>query len=167
MAAGGGTANLVPFKEGHDERRHVGRGRPSPLDDPAWVTLFAAHLTAGDTTQEIVDALGISERSVRKYKRDPRVKAEALRLTEDRILRITRKTDSAIERLLEKAEKIAEENPELLLKIRKEFLGGFLRQQAEGGKVDAGTIGEVMEELENDDAFATELQELLERAGKD
>jgi hypothetical protein len=51
----------------------------------------------------------------------------------------------------------------LLLKIRKEYLGGVLRLQAEGGKPDAETINEAMNQLEDDPEFATELRELLER----
>ena len=49
-----------------------------------------------------------------------------------------------------------------LLDVRKEYLGGTLRQQTEG-RADAATINDTMNALESDPEFATELGELLDR----
>lgn len=158
--------NLIPFKPGEDSRRQPGRGRPTILSDPDVVDLFAKGVTDGLTTKELADTFAISERIVRSYKNDPRVKAAALKFINERIVRITSRTDAKLDSILLSPkfnDLPLEDQVALLLKVRKEYLGGILRMQAEGGKVDAETINEAMEELEENPQFATELRELMER----
>lgn len=165
----GGSDNLIPFKKGHDPRRQPSPGRPSKLVDPEFVDLFAKALAEGLTTAELSEMFDISERTVHNYKRDQRVKVAALKHVEDRVLRITRRTDSKLDSLLDSADFQAlaiEDQIALLLKVRKEYLGGAFRLQAEGGKVEAETINETLNALEDDPEFAREVAELAERLQK-
>jgi hypothetical protein len=157
--------DLVPFKPGPDSRRGR-RGQPSPLNDPEIVDLFAKGVTDGLTTAELAENFAVTDRTIRNWKNDPRVKAAAYKFINERIIRITARTDAKLDALVASAdfkELPIEEQVTLLLKIRKEYLGGVLRLQAEGGKPDAETINEAMNQLEDDPEFATELRELLER----
>jgi transposase len=149
--------NLVPFTGADDPRRQNGRGRPSRLNDPGFIDLFAALVVSGATNEEIAQQCEISDRSVRNYKKDPRVKAAAIKLTEDRILRITRKVDSEIEQRLQHPNEIPTDE---LIKLRKEYLPGFVRQQVDA-QADAATIEEVMTEIEDDPELAEKLRELV------
>lgn len=153
--------NLKPFvKGGPNPNRIDGRGRPSPLSRPEFVEEFAAHLTSGATQAAIAEAMDISDRSVRTYKNDPRVRAEAMRLTRERVIRITRKTDSEIERRLQYASDMTVEE---LIKIRRE-LASEMARFAPRGEVDAGTISETLDELDKSPELVEELSALLERA---
>lgn len=161
-----GTDNLIPFSGVDDPRRQNGRGRPSYLNDPEWVDLFAEALANGLTKAQLAEEFDISESSVKRYKRDARVKSAALKHIEDRIHRITRHTDSKLDYLLrsdEFNELPIEEKITLLLKVRKETLGGVLRLQAESGKVDAGSITDAMDAAEADPEFAKDLAQMAER----
>jgi transposase len=163
----GRVENLTPhqFKPGEDARRGR-RGQPSPLNDPEIVDLFAKGVTDGLTTEQLANEFAVTDRTIRNWKNDPRVKAAAYKYINERIVRITAKTDAKLDALL-RSERFndlpLEEQVALLLKVRKEYLGGVLRLQAEGGKPDAETINEAMNELEDNPEFATELRELLER----
>lgn len=162
-------SNLIPFKQGHDERRYTGPGRPSKLDDPDFVELFAKSLVSGATGEELAEAFEIHQRTVRHWKKDPRVKAASYKLINERIVRITSRTDARLDAALNSAEfkeLPIDDQVSLLLKVRKEYLGGILRLQAEGGKIDAGTINEAMDELEDNPEFAEELRALMARSGK-
>lgn len=128
------------------------------MDDPDKLELFAQALSEGESTKELAKLFLISERTVRIYKKDPRVKAAALKYIEDRVIRVTRKVDAQIEQRLENPEEL---DTDTLLKIRKEFLGGVLRLQTQGGKADSDTINEAMDAIESNPEFAKELQELL------
>ena len=75
-------------------------------------------------------------------------------------MRIVGKTDHIIEGRLQNA---AEMDTELLLRIRKEFLGGAFRALHEGGKADEDTIYEAMGEVEGDPDLVVGLKELLAR----
>lgn len=158
--------NLKPFTGANDPRRKPGRGRPSPLNDPEWLDLFAHAHAEGLTNAQLADHFKVSERSVRTYKKDPRVKNATLKHVEDRIIRITRRTDAQLDQLISSDEFKAlpiEDRVTLLLKVRKETLGGVLRSQAESGKADAGTINEAMEELESNPELATAFRDLAEQ----
>lgn len=167
MAAG--SDNLIPFQKGHDPRRQPGRGRPSKLNDPEFVEAFAQAVAEGIKNDDLSEMFDVSVRTVKNYKRDQRVKVASIKHVEDRILRITRRTDSKIDALVETADFKAlpiEDQIGLLLKIRKEYLGGAFRLQAEGGKVEAETINDTLNALEDDPEFAREVAELAERLKK-
>lgn len=150
--------NLRPFEPGYDYRRRPGRGRPSLLDDPEMVDLFARAVAEGLTNKQLSETFHIGERTARDHKKDPRVKAAAFKYAQDRVLLITRKTDAEIERRLEKT---ADMDVIELLKVRKEFLGGAFRAQTEGGKADDRTITDAMDSLEGDPELAAKLLDLL------
>lgn len=156
--------HLIPFKEGHDDRAHAKRGRPSPLNNPDYLDLFAQALSDGMTNAELANTFQISDSTVQVYKRDPRVRAAAMKYIEARVVRIHRKVDSQIEQRLENA---AEIDTATLLKIRKEFLGGVMRMQTEGGKTDEKTINEAQEAIEANPNFAAELRAFIESSGRE
>lgn len=94
--------------------------------------------------------------TITRWRRDPRVKAYALKIIEDRVLQVTRKVDGVIAARLEQAKDMTITE---LLAIRKEFLGGALRAQTE--KADEATVAEAQNWLEANPAAADQLEELL------
>lgn len=135
-------------------------GRPSGLSDPERVKLAAALFVEGATRPQMAEELGVSEWTITQWRKDPRVRAQVAKLVEDRVMRIVGKTDHIIEGRLQDAEKM---DTELLLRIRKEFLGGAFRALHEGGKVDEATTYEAMEAVEGDPELLEGLRELLAR----
>lgn len=153
---------LIPFTVGPDARRGPG-GKTSPLDDEEWREVFCQGVAAGLTSKELADVFGMHERTMRLYKKDPRVKADVLKLIRDRIIRVSRKVDSQIEHRLQNAAEI----PTLdLLKIRREYLGGTFREQAEG-KNDPDVIGEAAAALEDNPNLIAELEEIVTRRAQE
>lgn len=150
---------LIPFKPGHDTRQRARPGKPSPLNNPEYVELFALAVADGMTNADLAETFRCGATTVQTYKRDPRVRAAAMKHIEARVLRIHRKVDSQIEQRLEQAHEI---DTATLLKIRKEFLGGVMRAQAEGGKTDEKTINQAQEAIEANPNFAAELREFIE-----
>lgn len=134
------------------------KGRPHGLDDPERVRLAAALFANGATREEMAEELGVSVWTITQWRKDPRVRTQVKRLTEDRILRITSRIDKVIEHRLMDADEI---DNDTLIRIRKEFLGGAFRNEAEGGNVDDGTINKTMEALE-DTNLAEGLRNLLD-----
>ena len=145
------------FQPGH---KKAGGGRPHGLNDPERVKLAAAMFVEGATRADMAGELGVSEWTITQWRKDPRVRAQVTKLVEDRVMRIIGKTDHIIEGRLQNA---AEMDTELLLKIRKEFLGGAFRALHEGGKADEGTVYEAMDEVQADPELLAGLRELLER----
>lgn len=145
-------------EEPESENFYGGRGRPKFLDDSDNVELFAVAVADGWTNKQLANHFHVGLRSCSTYRKDPRVKAAAFKYMQERTLLITRKTDSEIERRLEDAKEM---DVIELLKIRKEFLGGAFRTQAEGGKADDRTVTEAMDELEGNPDLAAKLLDLL------
>jgi hypothetical protein len=118
--------------------------RPNPLANPEFAKSVAEMFAAGASRQEMCDALGVKDRdTITRWRRDPRVKAYAFKIIEDRILQVTRKVDGVISERLEHAEEMTVQE---LIMIRKEFLGGALRAQTE--KADEQTVQEAQQFLE-------------------
>lgn len=134
-------------------------GRPSGLNDPERVKLAAAMFVEGATRAAMAEELGVSEWTITQWRKDPRVRAQVSKLVEDRVMRIVGKTDHIIEGRLQNADDM---DTELLLRIRKEFLGGAFRALHEGGKVDDATTYEAMEAVEGDPELMDGLRKLLE-----
>jgi transcriptional regulator with XRE-family HTH domain len=130
------------------------------LDDPDQLRLFAECIAAGLSAKEIVELLHISTKSVARYRKDQRVIAACMKIIEARVVRITRRIDTEIERRLD--EEAADIDTDTLLRIRKEYLGGQLRLQTQGSDPGADVINDAISQIE-ESPFAAELQELLER----
>lgn len=131
--------------------------RPNPLADPAFAKEVAEAFVGGLSRREMADIFGVRDLdTITRWRRDPRVKAHALKLIEDRILQVTRRVDAVISQRLEEAENMSIQ--ELVL-IRKEFLGGALRQQTE--KADSDTINEAQAWLESNPEAADQLERIL------
>jgi hypothetical protein len=146
---------MPPFEKGH-QGPHV--GRPHALSDPDYCAQVAALFVAGVSRKEMAAELDVSEHTIGRWRKDPRIKAAALPLIEDRIVQITRRVDSAIEARLQHAENLSIRE---LIEIRKEFLAGNLRQQAE--KLDEGTVSEAMAAIEKNPQLVDELLALLNK----
>lgn len=149
------TANATSFKPGHQGPR---RGRPSALSDPEYAQYVATLFVAGRSRKEMAEELDVGEDTIGRWRRDPRVKAHAMKLIEDRTIQITRRVDSAIEARLLNADKMSIRE---LIEIRKEFLAGTLRQQQE--RLDEGTVSEAMAAIEKNPELVDELLALLNK----
>jgi transposase-like protein len=131
--------------------------RVSPFVDPEFTKAVAQAFVDGLSRKEIAEMFGRHDLdTITRWRRDPRVKAYALKLIEDRILQVTRKTDAIIAQRLQDSDKLSVQE---VIMIRKEFLGGALRSQTE--KADAETIQEAQTWLENNPEAADELEKLL------
>ena len=132
--------------------------RPHRLADPDFALQVAELYAAGCTRDQMCEALGVRDpKTISRWVKDPRVKINAMKIVEDRVLQVTRKVDSTIAGRLEHTEKMTVQE---LLSIRKEYLGGAARQATE--KADADTVNEAASWLEADPARALALQEMLE-----
>lgn len=109
--------------------------RSNPLADPDFAKNVALSFIEGKTRQQMCDEFGVKDLdTITRWRRDPRVKVHAQKYTEDRILQVTRRVDGKIQHKLDNEDLTVQE----LIMIRKEFLGGQLRQQTE--KADDETI---------------------------
>lgn len=135
--------------------------RPTPLSDPDFAKSVAAAFVAGLTHPEIAEQFQISTDTVGRWRRDPRVKAHAMKMIEDRVLSVTRRIDRIIEGRLQHSEDMSIKD---LVMLRKEFLGGALRQQTENA--DEATISEVMTALDENPNLGEELAALLANQNK-
>ncbi len=146
-----------PLKNGNP--RHNG-GRPSGLQDPERVKLAAAMFVEGATRADMAGELGVSEWTITQWRKDPRVRAQVTKLVEDRVMRIVGKTDHIIEGRLQNAEDM---ETDLILRIRKEFLGGAFRALHEGGSASEQTTYEAMDQVQADPELLEGLRALLAR----
>lgn len=139
------------------DRRIGHMSRPNPLADPDFAKQVAEAFAAGASRKDMCELFGVKDQdTITRWRRDPRVKAVALRIIEDRVLQVTRKVDGVIAGRLEYADKMTIRE---LLDIRKEFLGGALRAQTE--KADEGTVQEAQEFLEKHPEAMEQLDTLL------
>jgi SOS response regulatory protein OraA/RecX len=131
------------------------------LDEPQQLRWYAELVICGCSAREAAAILAISIKSSDRYKKDPRVKAEALRLAEERTIRITSVIDTLIEkRLRDEAEEISIDT---LLRIRKGYMTNQMRNEINGATADDETINAAMEQIESSSGFAEELAALLGR----
>jgi hypothetical protein len=131
--------------------------RPNPLADPEYARQVAEAFASGASRADMCDLFGVKDPdTITRWRRDPRVKAYALKIIEDRVLQVTRKVDGVIAARLEQAEDMTVQE---LIMIRKEFLGGALRAQTE--KADEATISEMQEFLESNPDAMEHIDELL------
>lgn len=132
-------------------------GRPNPLANPQFAKRVAEAFVDGCSRKQMCEMFGVKDKdTITRWRRDPRVKALAMKLIEDRVLQVTRRVDAVIAERLEHA---AELTTKELLEIRKEFLGGALRAQTE--KADPETVNEAMTWLDENPEAADELADIL------
>jgi hypothetical protein len=123
------------------------QGRPSYLENEVVFEAFCAAEASGMTREQAIDKIlddtdGAVEikslKTISVWRKDPRVKRRVFELTRDRAVKAARAIDAEIERRLGNAEEI---NLDLLIKLRKEFVGENLRQSYD--EVDERTVGEM------------------------
>lgn len=137
------------------------RGRPSPLDDPEFAKSVGEAFADGMSRSQMCELFGVKDKdTITKWRKDPRVKAYAMRLIEDRVVQVTRRVDAAIAGRLQNTSAMTIKE---LLMIRKEFLSGALRAQTEAA--DEATVAEAMQALEENPDLMRQLDEML--SGKD
>ncbi len=152
----GVTTKVPGVKFGEGQVRGKG-GRPNPLRDPEFAQAVAEAFAAGASRSDMCEMFGVKDPdTITRWRRDPRVKAIALKIIEDRVLQVTRKVDGVIAERLEHANEMTIVE---LLAVRKEFLGGALRAQTE--KADESTIAEAQDWLEANPEAAEELEKLF------
>lgn len=134
-------------------------GRPHFLDQPGSAEAVAFAWIDGKTRQEMCEQFDVTPHTITRWTQDPRVKAKATQFARDRILRVVRKTDNAIE---ERLRNVSEMTVKDILDVRKEFIHGPGFQE-EGESTTPETVNEITEAIENNPDFAKQLQELLER----
>jgi hypothetical protein len=131
--------------------------RPNPLAEPDFAKEVAEAFVSGLSRQEMCDLFAVKDRdTITRWRRDPRVKAHALKLIEDRVLQVTRRVDSIISQRLEEAENLTMAE---LVMVRKEFLGGSLRARTENADADAINDGAAW--LEENPEAADRLERIL------
>lgn len=138
--------------------RHYHGGRKSALADEEFLDLFCKAYVTNITNLELAELFNVNEKTIRQWKKDPRVIAISKKMVEDRVLGIVRKIDSTIAARLAHPEKL---ETDILIKLRKEYLGGAFRAETEGGKDDPDTINAAAAALEDNPELMAELQELL------
>ena len=152
--------NRVENFKGAIGNRGAGRGRPHFLREEGNAQAVATAFVAGMTRPEMAELFNVSEDTITRWRRDPRIKPHVFKLIEDRVLTVTRKTDSEIEKRLGSPDQLTIKE---LLEIRKEFLAGTLRQKMEA--IDDETMSEAMELLEKAPELAEQLVSLMDGTG--
>jgi hypothetical protein len=157
----GHMPNSGQFEPGNDTGGvgNRGRGRPSYLSDPENVKNVAEAFSIGMSREDMCDTFGVSDPgTITRWRKDARVKAAVRKIVNDRILRISSKTDHVIEGRLAQATDMTIDE---LIKIRKEYGGSAL---ARTDASDDAIINEAMEALEENPQLLDQLKEVLSRA---
>lgn len=131
-------------------------GRPHALSDPEYAQQIAEALVAGSTIKQMCEMFGRSDRTIKDWKKDPRVQLVARKMIQERVIEITRRTDAVIAAKLQNAEELTVKE---LLDIRKEYMGDKLRQEHE--PVDAQTINEAQNFFDQNPDAAEQMRKLL------
>lgn len=131
------------------------------ISDPAFAAVVAGLLSDGLSRQQVMHELserGLAEvkdpTTITRWRKDPRVKGLLTTLINDRVREVTRKVDAKIAAILERDDLTVRE----LLDIRKEFLGGALREETQ--KADENVVNAAMDAAANP-AFQNELAALF------
>jgi alkanesulfonate monooxygenase SsuD/methylene tetrahydromethanopterin reductase-like flavin-dependent oxidoreductase (luciferase family) len=149
----------APHSKGKDQGlAHPRGGQTSLLNDPEKCNEIAADMATGMSNPDLAEKYEVTKRTVMRWRRDPRVRGPLHKYTEDRIMSITRRVDSKIESILDNSDLTVQE----LILIRKEFLGGALRTQAETSTADdPETVAAAMQALEENPGFMEEMERLI------
>lgn len=145
------------FESGDKRVRH--RGRPHFLNDPENVKLIAEAFAAGMSRDDMCELADVKDPgTITRWRKDPRIKAEVRKILNDRIMRISAKTDSVIEQRLQHA---ADMSIDDLIKIRKEFGGGAIARES----IDEdGVMSDAMDALEKNPELLEQMRELITRS---
>lgn len=134
--------------------------RTSKISDPNVAKAVAIAYIEGMSRQEMADEFGVKDLdTITAWCRDPRVKAHAAKFAQERVLRITRKVDSEMERRMQD---LKDMDVEQILKIRKEYLDRALKVDV-GGGITSDTTNDTIEAIENDPELLKGLMEILEK----
>lgn len=132
--------------------------RISKLANPEFAKAVGEAYVNGLSREEMADEFSVHRDTISIWTRDPRVQAHVSRLAQERVNRITRRIDKEIEGRLLDAEDM---DTEVLLKIRKEFLGNIIKAPDGKATQTAETVQETIKAVEESPDLAAQLQELL------
>ncbi len=141
------------------------RGRPSRLDNPDFAKAVAEAYVSGMNFTDIGEMFGVTANTISIWCKNPVVVAHASRIAQERVLRIVRKTDAAIEKRLESVDDETKISTDLLLKIRRELDRSIhldAASHAQNSEPDA--MSSIVGKLEENPELARQLQEWV--AGK-
>lgn len=137
----------------------------SPIANPEFARAVAQSYVNGDSREEMAEIFGVHKDTISTWTRDPRVQAHTIKFATERVMRITRRIDSEIERRVEDLE---EADIDTMLKIRKEYTERALKNLAQpGDNEQAKNVSDTIEALESDPEMARELQRLFGSGGSD
>ena len=134
--------------------------RESPLSDEEFCDDVASHFLNGIAKQTMADTFGVSTYMIDKWRKDPRVQRRWLQLRDERVRSTISRIEKVIEERMEDPESLSTDT---LMKLRKEYVGGEIRAQAE--KADEATIGEMQSMLEKQPELAEALEKMLKQDG--
>jgi transposase len=120
--------------------------------------MVAELYVVGTSRDEMAAELDCHTDTITAWVKDPRVQAHARRFAIERVNRISRRIDSAIEARL--ADLDAWTVKELML-TRREYLERPLKINAGEGEDQAATTNEIAEAMDQDPDFAAQLAELV------
>lgn len=132
-------------------------GRKSRLNDADFCKAIAEAYVSGMSREDMADELDCHRDTIPKWVSDPRVQAEASKLTLERINRISRRVDSVIEGRMARAEQMTVKE---LLEIRKEYLSRSMKLNSEGAAT-AETTNELAEAMDQNPDLAAALRALV------
>ncbi len=127
------------------------------LSNPEFAKAVAEMYINGASRAEMADEFGVHRDTISIWTGDPRVQAHASRFAQERMLRITRKIDTEIESRLRDVDEM---EPELLLKIRKEFLERGAKQAVSSLGQDTNVINDAISAMEENPDLAEALKKL-------
>jgi hypothetical protein len=133
-------------------------GRPSRLLNAEFCIAVAEAYVSGMDKDAMAEALNCHRDTVRFWVKDPRVQAHIVRLTRERVARITRKIDSEMEARMAHTSSMKIED---LLKIRKEYLSRTHSGDDAGSSATSETINELSEAMDSDPKLAEALRALV------
>lgn len=117
-------------------------GGVSELDrNPDLREQIAEALHRGGTSAEVAEAVGFSERAIRRYKKDPLIQGLLSAKREERINSVTRTIDSSLEAKINDPEERKKLSIKELLEIRRELLGPAAQRLTVSKGADEGEAG--------------------------
>ena len=134
------------------------RGRPSRLADAEFCDRVAEMFADGASRKEMMEALGMKDpKTITTWRKDPRIDSRVRKLINARVTMITSKVDAVLSARLQHSEKLTIKE---LIDIRKEYLGGAMREATE--RADDSVLTAAMEALERDPELLEKMSALLD-----
>lgn len=134
-------------------------GRRSRLESTEFCETVAEAYVSGLNYTQMSEVLECSKGQLRVWVQDPRVQAFIVKMSRDRVARITRKIDSEIDRRLIH---VSDWKTDDIIKVRKEYLDrARTADTGDTGSDNASTINELSEAMDANPDLAAALRQLV------